>query len=420
MTAIALTAATSPADLSYPAVRAQSEALCQQLAIEDYGLQAMPDVSPAKWHLAHTTWFFETFLLLPHLPSYRVFEPGFGYLFNSYYEAVGQRHPRPQRGLISRPTVAEVYRYRKAVDEAMAQLLDRPDLSVEILDLVQLGLQHEQQHQELLLMDLKYNFSVNPLKPAYRDLDLSVSGEAQPLKWLDYQGGVYRLGHSGEGFAFDNETPRHPVLLQDFRLASRLVTNSEYLEFIEAGGYQQPAHWLSEGWATVQAEGWQAPLYWERIEGQWQQFTLGGMQLLDLNAPVCHVSLFEADAYARWRGCRLPTEVEWEVASQGVAIRGNFLEGDRLQPMPAQGVTQPDQLYGDVWEWTASAYQPYPGFKPLPGAVGEYNGKFMCNQLVLRGGCCLTPISHIRATYRNFFPVHSRWMVSGIRLGADG
>jgi ergothioneine biosynthesis protein EgtB len=419
MTAIAPSSTVVSSRLTYSAVRALSESICQPLAIEDYGLQAMPDVSPAKWHLAHTTWFFETFLLQPYQSGYTVFHPGFGYLFNSYYEALGNRHPRPQRGLISRPTVAEVYRYRQVVDEAMGQLLRDSAGHEDRLALIQLGLHHEQQHQELLLMDLKYNFWVNPLRPVYRPIAPAFNSPPAELRWCDYIGGISSIGHVGSDFAFDNETPQHRVLVEDFRLANRLVTNGEYLEFMQAGGYLRSELWLSQGWSLVQSEGWQAPLYWQQVEGQWQQFGLAGMQALDLNQPVCHVSYFEADAYARWRDCRLPTEAEWEISSQGIPVRGNFLEGDRLHPMAAQGLAAPDQIYGDVWEWTSSPYQAYPGYKPLPGAVGEYNGKFMCNQMVLRGGCCLTPINHIRSSYRNFFPPHSRWMVSGIRLGAD-
>jgi len=408
----------SPIALSdaYLQVRQLSEAICQPLAIEDYGIQSMPDVSPPKWHLAHTTWFFETFLLMPHMPGYEVFHPKFGYLFNSYYEAVGQRHPRPQRGLLSRPTVEEVYRYRAYVDEGMRSLLSTT-LSPDLRDLITLGLHHEQQHQELLLTDIKHIFAINPLRPAYRS-DLSHSNGISPSKvsWLDYPGNLYSIGFQGEGFAFDNEMPAHPVYLQDFWLAPRLVTNGEYLEFIEAGGYQQAEHWLSEGWATIQSQQWAAPLYWEKQDGEWWVMTLGGMRPLNLDEPVCHVSLFEADAYAHWAGKRLPTEAEWEVAAATVPIQGNLLEADHLHPIPAAGVTRPDQFYGDVWEWTQSAYLPYPGFKTAPGAVGEYNGKFMCNQWVLRGGSCVTPPRHIRPTYRNFFPPSARWQFTGIRL----
>jgi ergothioneine biosynthesis protein EgtB len=410
----------------YPLVRQWSEKLCQPLQVEDYVVQSMADVSPPKWHLAHTTWFFETFLLQPYLPKYQVFHPQYGFLFNSYYEALGSRHPRPQRGLITRPTVAEVYQYRAHVDAAMTELLhqiEKSEHSKAIADLITLGLHHEQQHQELLLTDLKHIFSCNPLRPAYRtDLPMDDSAIAIPsahLEWLDYSGGLHVVGHNNDSFAFDNESPRHQVYLEDFYLAGRLVINGEYLEFIEAGGYQKPEYWLSEGWSTLQQEQWQAPLYWENIEGSWWNFTLGGMRPVNLHEPVCHVSFFEADAFARWAGRRLPTETEWEIAAALVPIQGNLLEADYLHPIPAMGATRPDQIFGDVWEWTQSAYLPYPGFQTAAGAVGEYNGKFMCNQMVLRGGSCVTPPHHIRPTYRNFFPAAARWQFSGIRLAKD-
>jgi ergothioneine biosynthesis protein EgtB len=398
----------------YHQVRHLSERLCQPLAIEDYGIQSMPDVSPPKWHLAHTTWFFETFLLTTYLPGYPVFHPQFGYLFNSYYEAVGARHPRAERGLLSRPTVAEVYAYRAHVDRSMELLLttttDNPDLAA----LITLGLHHEQQHQELLLTDIKHILALNPLRPAYRDDLIAANPPAKPFQWLEYSGGLYAIGHHGDEFAFDNESPRHQTYLQDYKLADRLVTNGEYLEFIQAGGYQQSVHWLAAGWTTVQTAGWQAPLYWEQIDGDWWVMTLGGLRRLDETEPVCHVSFYEADAYASWRGQRLPTEAEWEVATVGVDLTGNFLDRDRLHPSPCPAGSQ--QFFGDAWEWTQSAYLPYPGFKIAPGAIGEYNGKFMCNQMVLRGGSCATSAEHIRSTYRNFFPPDARWQFTGIRL----
>ncbi|MBE9112313.1 ergothioneine biosynthesis protein EgtB [Nodosilinea sp. LEGE 07298] len=401
----------------YRDVRSLSETLCRPLEIEDYGVQAMADVSPPKWHLAHTTWFFETFLLQPYLEGYGEFHPGYGYLFNSYYEAVGDRHPRPQRGLLSRPTVADIYQYRAHVDEAMATLLQRQGNHVTVKELVTLGLHHEQQHQELLLTDLKYNLVINPLRPAYRqDVAVSKCASPSPLKFVDCPGGLQTIGHQASDFAFDNESPAHLVYLPDFALANRLVTNGEYLEFIADGGYQTAAHWLAEGWAMVQSEGWQAPLYWEQRDGQWWVFTLGGLKPVNLMEPVCHVSYFEADAFAQWRGHRLPTEAEWEVAAAEVPQQGNLLAADHLHPQPVAGSGQLAQLYGDTWEWTQSAYLPYPGFRPAAGAVGEYNGKFMCNQMVLRGGSCVTPPGHIRPSYRNFFPPSARWQFSGIRL----
>lgn len=401
----------------YAQVRQQSERICQPLMIEDYVIQTMPDVSPPKWHLAHTTWFFETFLLTPYLQGYELFHSQYGYLFNSYYEAVGQRHPRPQRGLLSRPTVEEVYRYRAYVDQAMQQLIADQTGNREIEDLLILGLHHEQQHQELLFTDLKHILAYNPLRPAYKTVEnLAVPHQPSPEKWLDYPGGLYAIGFDGTEFAFDNESPRHQTYLQDYYLAAQLVTNGEYLEFIKAGGYHKPEYWLSEGWAKIQTEDWQAPLYWEEIDGEWWVFTLMGMQPVNEQEPVCHVSFFEADAFARWAGKRLPTEAEWEVAAAQIPIQGNLLDTGNFHPVAAMGATRPDQLYGDVWEWTQSAYLPYPGFQPAAGAIGEYNGKFMCNQMVLRGGSCVTSADHMRATYRNFFPASTRWQFSGIRL----
>jgi ergothioneine biosynthesis protein EgtB len=403
----------------YQQIRQLSEKICQPLAIEDCVIQTMPDVSPPKWHLAHTTWFFETFLLIPYLKGYEVFHPQFGYLFNSYYEAVGERHPRPQRGLLSRPTVATVYQYRAYVDRSMQQAIDMYLDNPEFASLLILGLHHEQQHQELLFTDLKHILATNPMRPVYRHattFTTSANNLDRREKWLDYPGGIYNMGFDGDGFAFDNESPKHQILLQDYYLASTLVTNAEYLEFIEAGGYSNPEYWLAEGWAAIRAENWQSPLYWEKNDDRWQIMTLSGLVDLVEDEPVCHVSFFEADAYARFRGKRLPTEAEWEIAASSADIKGNFLESDRLHPVAAKGNTRPDQLYGDVWEWTQSAYHPYRGFQAAKGAVGEYNGKFMCNQMVLRGGSCVTSRSHIRPTYRNFFPPATRWQFAGIRL----
>lgn len=417
----------SPLLAQYRQVRALSDRLCAPLETEDYVIQTMADVSPPKWHLAHVSWFFETFLLVPHLPGYEVFHPDYGYCFNSYYEAVGQRHPRPQRGLLSRPTVKDIYAYRAAVDEAMAQLIEQQAGNREIEALVVLGLHHEQQHQELLLTDIKHILATNPLRPVYRQ-DLAIAaGAANAVPALRYEafaGGVIEVGREVDGlarqfdeFAFDNEGPLHKVYLEDFALGDRLITNGEYLEFMADGGYEQAQHWLSEGWGTVQKEGWTAPLYWQQRDGDWWVMTLAGLQPVNLAEPVCHVSGYEADAFARWAGKRLPTEAEWELASRGLAMEGNFVDQDALHPQPV-AAQQPglQQMFGDVWEWTQSSYSPYPGYRAAEGAIGEYNGKFMCNQLVLRGGSCATSLSHIRQTYRNFFPPSARWQFSGIRL----
>lgn len=406
----------------YRRVRATTAGLAAGLSHEDQVVQSMPDASPVKWHLAHTTWFFETFLLTPNLPSYRPFDPAFGYLFNSYYEAVGARHPRPRRGLLTRPGVPEVAAYRDHVDEAMLELLEGAEAE-RLAPLVTLGLAHEEQHQELVLMDLLHLLSCNPVAPAYRSFrpaPRAVSGEG---RWVAVDGGIRAIGHEGDGFAFDNEGPRHEVLLRPFRLFSRPVTNGEWRAFVEDGGYRTPTLWLSDGWATVAAEGWEAPAYWRRRDDGWAEFTLMGDIPLDEAAPVCHVSYYEADAFARWAGKRLPTEAEWEAAAAGLAARGNTLGSGLLRPVPADesgaeggGLVQ---MFGDVWEWTASSYSAYPGFRPAAGAVGEYNGKFMANQYVLRGGCCATPDGHVRASYRNFFYPHQRWMFSGVRLAED-
>jgi len=411
---------------NYRRIRGDSERLCAALQTEDYGIQTMPDVSPPKWHLAHVSWFFETFLLKPYLGGYREFHPRFGHLFNSYYETVGTFHPRPERGLLSRPTVAEVYRYRAHVDEHMHQLLeclDKGDLAPQdtedVLLRTVIGLNHEQQHQELLLTDIKHIFAYNPLRPIYKEQPNFPHAVARPLEWVDYPGGVHAIGHAGEGFAYDNETPRHNVYLEDYRLASRPVTNGEFIEFIEAGGYAQAEHWLSEAWKTVRDNAWQAPLYWERIDGRWWYMTLGGMFPVDEHAPACHVSYYEADAYARWAGKRLPSEAEWELAAVDVPVAGNLRDSGLLHPTSSNRPGAPTQLYGDVWEWTQSPYAPYPGFRPLGGSLGEYNGKFMCSQMVLRGGSCVSPAEHLRATYRNFFYPGDRWQFSGFRLAED-
>ncbi|MBM3940532.1 MAG: ergothioneine biosynthesis protein EgtB [SAR202 cluster bacterium] len=403
-------------------VRQATEAICKPLATEDYVVQAMPDVSPAKWHLAHITWFFETFVLKPHARGHDPFNPQYEYLFNSYYNQVGPQYYRPHRGLLSRPTVAEVYDYRRSVDDAVRLLLERADerLFERVEPIVVLGLHHEQQHQELLFTDLKYNFGINPLRPVCQQREIPIGKAAPPMSWHAYQGGIVDIGWDGNGFAFDNESPRHRALLRPFKLGSRLVTNGEFMEFMRDGGYSTPQLWLSEGWATVRVEHWEAPLYWERHDGEWWSFTLAGMRPVDPHGPVTHVSHFEADAFARWAGKRLPTEFEWEHAASREPLRGNFAESGVHHPVPATGDGHGlEQLFGDVWEWTASAYLGYPGFRAPEGAIGEYNGKFMMNQMVLRGGSCATPESHIRVTYRNFFPPHARWQFMGIRLADD-
>ena len=397
-------------------VRSSTEVLAAPLSAEDQAAQSMPDASPTKWHQAHTTWFFETFVVGPNLVGYEPFHPAFGYLFNSYYEAVGARHPRPIRGLLTRPSLDEVHGYRAHVDAGMQQLLTG-EIDVETAALVELGLHHEQQHQELLLMDIKHLFSCNPLHPAYRQRRDGAPSEARPMNWHEFGGGVVEIGHYGQDFAFDNESPRHHAYLEPYALADRPVSCGEWLEFMADGGYERPEFWLSEGWSTVLSERWQAPLYWFQGDDGWRIFTLGGAHAIDPAEPVCHISLFEADAFARWSKARLPSEAEWESAAGRVAPLGQLLDLGVLHPRSTE-VGSPG-YFGDVWEWTSSAYQPYPGFVTAPGAVGEYNGKFMVNQYVLRGGCCATPPDHIRATYRNFFPAAARWAFSGLRLARD-
>lgn len=402
-------------------VRDFTEALTQPLSPEDCVIQPMPDASPTKWHLAHTTWFWETFLLSPRVPDFQPFHPRFGFLFNSYYNAVGERHARPNRGLVTRPSLEEVYAYRSHVDRAMQALLDVHEPTPELASLMELGWNHEQQHQELILTDIKYTLSCNPIRPAYQPAKGIENGKPVELRWKAFEEGVYWIGFEGEGFAFDNEYPRHRQFLEGFELANRLVTNEEYLAFMHDGGYGRPELWLSDGWNTINSLGWRAPLYWEEVEGNWWMQTLAGMREVMPSEPVCHVSYYEADAFARWAGSRLPTEAEWEVAAHDVPIRGNFVESRRFHPAPASASRNGDlqQLYGDLWEWTGSSYLAYPGYKPAEGALGEYNGKFMCNQMVLRGGSCATPQEHIRPSYRNFFPADARWQFSGIRLARD-
>ncbi len=410
-------------------VRSFSERLAAPLSPEDQCVQTMPDVSPTKWHLAHTTWFFETFILEPHEPGFAPFHPQFRVLFNSYYNGVGEQFHRPHRGLLSRPTVDEVLAYHRQVDRRIIEHFRNADRA-HPWALLELGLHHEQQHQELLLTDIKHVLGFNPLAPVYRDdLRPAPDGPAAPLEWYRHSGGVAWIGRDedepGEGFCYDNEGPRHRAFVAPFEIARRPVTNAEYQAFVEDGGYDTPSLWLSDGWADLQSHGRTAPLYWTRRDGAWFEFTLGGLRPLRPQAPACHVSYFEADAFAQWAGARLPTEQEWELATcevQRPPAEGNFVDEDALHPhedpTPQRG-PGPRQMFGDVWEWTRSAYLPYPGYAPPEGAVGEYNGKFMSGQMVLRGGSCASSADHVRATYRNFFPPGATWQFSGIRLCRD-
>ena len=408
---------------AYLSVRRQTEALCEPLEVDDFNVQTMADVSPIKWHIAHVTWFFETFILSNYLKDYRLFHPEFAHLFNSYYETVGTFHPRPERGFLNRPTIQEVFAYRAHVDAAMAALLEdegHGDREA-VVFLTRVGLNHEQQHQELMLTDLKHVFANNPLKPSYQDRALPRAA-APDLSWQEFKGGLVEIGHCGaleDGYFYDNETPVHKVYLEPYRLASRPVTNGEFLEFMEDDGYRRSDLWLSEAWATVRDNRWAAPLYWQQGEAcDWSQMTLSGLKAIDLHAPVCHVSFFEADAFTRWAGKRLPSEAEWEVAARDLPIEGNFQDDGLFHPMAGREMSAGglSQMYGDVWEWTASSYRPYPGFEPLGGSLGEYNGKFMCSQFVLKGGSCATPKNHIRSTYRNFFYPRDQWQFSGFRV----
>lgn len=406
---------------NYQRVRKASELICEPLFVEDYVVQTMPDVSPPKWHLAHVSWFFETFLLKPYLDDYREFHPEYARLFNSYYEQVGTYYPRPQRGLLSRPTVDDIYRYRIYVDEAMLRLLEsgRVEDSPAIKERLVIGLNHEQQHQELLLTDIKHILGMNPLRPAYRQCDLP-TGVDQPLEFIRFTGGLKKLGAEANGFAYDNERPQHDIWQPPFKIASRPVTNGEFIEFIEDGGYRRPELWLSEGWTAIKEGRFDAPLYWENRDGEWWHYTLGGMQPINRHAPACHVNYYEADAFASWAGKRLPTEAEWETAAENLPVTGNLRNNGYLQPLPAEAeVKGVSKMYGDVWEWTQSAYGPYPGYRQADGALGEYNGKFMCGQYVLRGGSCVTPADHIRSTYRNFFYPGDQWQFTGLRLAED-
>lgn len=411
---------------NYIKVRNFSNKLAEPLEIEDYVIQSMPDVSPTKWHLAHTSWFFETFILSKLNQGYESPFPQYNYLFNSYYVQVGERHSRPKRGLISRPTVEEVYEYRTYIDEQTTEFLETCDETTlaNILYVIDTGIHHEQQHQELIVTDIKHVFSVNPLKPRYIESKKKNTNQYVPdIKWKLFEGGIYSIGHNGNGFAYDNEIPIHKEYIEPFEFASRLITNGEYIEFIEDGGYQKPVLWLSDGRSKVEDNNWTAPFYWEKQDDKWHYFTLTGMREVDLAEPVCHVSHYEADAFARWYGARLPSESEWEIVSNELKIEGNFVDNNNFHPSTIVDEqtdnNNPKQMFGDVWEWTSSPYSPYPGFKIAEGALGEYNGKFMCNQMVLRGGSCATSKSHIRRTYRNFFPSDARWQFMGIRLAKD-
>jgi ergothioneine biosynthesis protein EgtB len=402
----------------FAATRTLTEALASPLSAEDQTVQSMPDVSPTKWHRAHTTWFFETFLLVPEVPTYRPFHPAYGYLFNSYYEEIGARFPRPHRGQLSRPGIHEIAGYRSHVDGAMTALLEGP-VDGAVASLIELGIQHEQQHQELLLMDIKHVLSRNPLLPSYADIAMPCPTAEGRTTWTEYEEGIHQIGHDGRGFGFDNESPRHPVYLGAFAMADQPVTCGEWLAFIDDDGYHRPELWLSDGWATVQSEGWEHPLYWSRVDDIWQEFTLGGAMMVNPAQPVVHLSYYEAEAFARWAGGRLPTEAEWEVAARDRGLDGRLLDREVLHPAPSVPSAGSTGLVGDVWQWTSSAYCPYPGFEAAAGAVGEYNGKFMVNQHVLRGGSAVTPPGHVRTTYRNFFPPPARWAFSGLRMARN-
>jgi ergothioneine biosynthesis protein EgtB len=417
-----LTDAPAEAGQHFCSVRQQTKTLCEPLTPEDMMVQSCAEASPAKWHLAHTTWFFETFLLSEFLPDYRPFNPDFHWLFNSYYNAVSEQPVKKLRASFSRPSLGEILDYRRHVDAAMERWIEG-GMTEEVERRVVLGLHHEQQHQELLAYDIKNAFWSNPLHPAYRNGSLPESDAVQPVSWIEHEGGLVEIGYGGDGFCFDNEQPQHRVYLKPFEIASRLVTCGEYLDFMRDGGYERSELWLSDGWEAVKAQGWRAPLYWFEEDGEWRVFTLHGAVALSkvLATPVCHISFFEADAFARWAGKRLPLETEWEIAAEGVAVEGNLLEAnfperEILHPTVATAGDGLRQMFGDAWEWTASAYLGYPGYAALPGALGEYNGKFMSSQMVLRGGSAVTPASHIRSTYRNFFPPASRWQFSGVRL----
>lgn len=405
----------------YKRIRAFTEELCILLLTEDYVIQSMPDVSPTKWHLAHTTWFWEAFVLRKFDKNYKSINDQYNYLFNSYYVQVGERWTRSNRGLLSRPTVEQVYEYRHDVDKAMFNFFtETDDKDIHNMNVnINIGLNHEQQHQELMLTDIKHVFSINPLYPVYKENSTETSREIQQIKWIEFDEGVKEIGYNGNDFFYDNEKPRHKVYLNSYQLASRLVTNAEYIEFIEDGGYNEVTLWLSDGIAAVENNGWSAPLYWEKINDEWHYYTLNGFKKVNPYEPVCHVSQYEADAFAQWYGARLPTESEWENASANIKLEGNFVDNRHFHPLATKEGKGLQQMYGDLWEWTRSDYAPYPGYKIPPGAIGEYNGKFMSGQVVLRGGSCATSLNHIRNTYRNFFPPAARWQFMGIRLAKD-
>ncbi|MCG8374032.1 MAG: ergothioneine biosynthesis protein EgtB [Balneolales bacterium] len=400
-------------------IRSFTHYLVEPLEIEDFVIQSMENASPAKWHLAHTSWFFETFVLGKYQPGFETLHPQYAYFFNSYYLQTGVPFTRADRGLLSRPTVKDVFQYREYVNEQMIAFIENTDEATwcEASVVVEIGNHHEQQHQELILTDLKYLFAQNPLLPVYRETEITGSDNFDAFNWIPFEESIVEIGSKGDEFTYDNEHPHHRTFVQNYELADRLVTNSEYLEFMNDGGYERSEFWLDEGWSTVQKEKWHAPLYWFKRDGEWYNFTLSGARRVHPNEPVTHISYFEADAFARWKGVRLPTEQEWEHASNQVQIKGNFVDEDHFHPVVLATHTKGlKQMFGDVWEWTMSSYSPYPNYKPLPGALGEYNGKFMANQYVLRGGSCATSLSHIRSTYRNFFHANARWQFSGIRL----
>jgi ergothioneine biosynthesis protein EgtB len=407
----------------YKTVRDFFNILCEPLKTEDYVIQSMPDVSPTRWHLAHTSWFFEAFVLHNTVKNYKPFHPQYSFLFNSYYTQIGERFTRSNRGLLSRPTVEEVYDYRKYVDKKVTEFIENCTEAqlIEFGPVIEIGINHEQQHQELMLTDIKHVFSMNPLHPVYIEKNTSPVNYIPKTSYINFDEGVYEIGHPGNEFGYDNEFPRHKEYIKPFGLAARLVTNREYMDFIENGGYKKPELWLSDGFSIVQKENWKAPMYWEICDGEWWNFKLTGFHKIDLNEPVCHISYYEADAFARWAGYRLPTESEWEIAAHNLPVSGNFAENGNFHPIALEENENSSlkQMYGDVWEWTMSPYIPYAGYKTMPGALGEYNGKFMSNQMVLRGGSCATSSTHIRKYYRNFFYPGSRWQFMGLRLAKD-